>query len=70
MTILEFSSLHLSVDGLVKALACDQRTIAKRPKDIGATGASGNESPLLGSNGSYWDKCEVLTGSEIVCFSG
>ena len=35
MTILELLSLHLSVDGLVKAIACDQRTIAKRLKDIG-----------------------------------
>src|SRR4030088_3180732 len=25
MTILEFRSLHLSLDGLVKAIACDQR---------------------------------------------
>src|ERR1700737_3913548 len=35
MIILELLSLHLSVDGLVKAIACDQRTIAKRLKDIG-----------------------------------
>jgi hypothetical protein len=35
MTILELLSLQLSVDGLVKAIACDQRTIAKRLKDIG-----------------------------------
>src|SRR5258708_19295907 len=33
-------------------------------------GQSGNEHPLLGSNGSYWHKCEMSTGSEIVCLSG
>jgi len=56
MTILEFLSRRLSVDGLVKAIACDQR-FQKTPSPTlerhrAPQRQSGNERTLLGSNGS------------------
>jgi hypothetical protein len=58
MTILELLSLHLSVDGLVKAIACNQlfkkhyRQTLERHR--APQGKAAMNVPLLGSNGSYW----------------
>jgi hypothetical protein len=69
MTILELFSLHLSVDGLVKAIACDQRNHRQTPERHRAPqGQSGNERPpLLGSNGSYWHETDIPWWPDDVC---
>src|ERR1700693_3160430 len=60
MTILELLSLHLSVDGLARQgdslLSHDHLQTPKRQR--APQGQSGNERPLLGSNGSYWHETD------------